>query len=465
MSFSEKKTIAYYAESSTKTRMARNLGLADLTFLGIGGIIGAGVFVLTGIAAAKYAGPGVSISFIIAGVLCILVGLTYGEFASQITAAGSVYAYTFSALGEGMAFLCGWSLLLAYTVTAAAVAVGFADYVGGLMQALGLGLPDALLNIPSEGGLINLPGALITLILGAILVRGTKESSTLNMVLIFITLCAIFSFIGVSFPHTQAANLDPFLPFGWNGVAAGAAIVFFSFMGFDAVATSAEECKKPERDLPIGIVAAITVCMILYVGVSLTLTSLLSYTDLNVGDPVAYALRFIGYPTLANMVTIGILAGLITTLIVYIFGQSRIFFAMTRDGLLPASLCKLHEKYKTPYIVTIFGAALIAFISGFVPMMYIVELANTGTLAVFLLNFINLVVMRRNPDFQPKFRCPALWLIAPLGIIVCFYLIYALSLTTNLIYIGWMILGFIVYKTYGQTHSCWKTGTVQDEGK
>lgn len=457
MSFFQTKTFKDRMAQRDKHKMNRTLGVVDLTFLGIGGIIGAGVFVLTGIAAARYAGPGVALSFAAAGFLCILVGLAYGELASMIPASGSAYAYTFASLGEGMAFFCGWSLLLAYTVTASAVAVGFSSYFSSLLDSVGLGLPHALTATLAEGGVVNLPAMVIILLLSLILIRGTKESSTLNTLLIIITLLAVVGFIVLSFPHAHWQNLHPFLPYGVSGIASGAAIVFFSFMGFDTVATSAEECKKPERDLPIGIVVSIFVCMLIYISVSTALTATIPYTDLDRGDPVAYALRAIGQDGMAGFITLGILAGLVTTLIVYIFGQSRIFFAVSRDGLLPSAICKLHPKYKTPYLTTIIGSIIIAAIAGLVPLMYIVELANTGTLIVFLVNFIGLMAMRRRyPEIKRKFRFPCIYVLAPLGILVCLYLIGALSWMTNLIFLLWTLAGFAFYYLYGVKHRCWQ---------
>ena len=439
--------------------MIRSLGLGRLTFLGIGSILGAGVFVLTGIAAANYAGPAIVLSFAAAGTLCILVGLAYGELASMIPATGSAYAYTFTALGEGMAFLSAWSLLLAYTVTASVVAVGFSSYFSGVMASFGMPLPEYLLSTPFDGGAVNLPAAVIVLLLMLVLIRGTRESAALNMILISVTLFAIASFIIMGIPHINRENIEPFLPFGWEGVGAGAAIVFFSFMGFDTVATSAEECKNPEKDLPIGIFLSVFICMLLYIGVSLTATLLLPYTELNRADPVAFELRAIGQTGLADFVSIGILAGMITTLLVYNYGQSRIFFAVARDGFLPVSICKLHKSFKTPYITTIIGAAAIALIAGFFPLAYIVELANTGTLAVFLLIFVALLAMRRKyPEEVRKFRFPFAYVFAPVGILACAYMICALSILTNLVYLCWMALGLIIYYTYSVRSRKWDKG-------
>lgn len=457
--FFKKKTLEDFSAQREGSGMKRTLSTLDLTFLGIGGIIGSGVFVLTGIGAARYAGPGIVLSFVAAGLLCMLVGLAYAELASLIPAAGSAYAYTFASLGEGMAFLCGWSLIIGYIVTASAVAVGFSAYFSGMMASLGMEIPKALLTTAPEGGIINLPAVVITLLIGVILAHGTKESSRLNAILISLTLCAIVGYIVVTTPHMDIAkNMDPFLPFGAAGIMTGAAVVFFSFMGFDTVATSAEECKTPEKSLPIGIIASVFVCLCIYAVVAFVLTATVNYADLDRADPVAYCLRLIGYPGFANLVTVGILFGMITTLIVYIFGQARVFYAMSRDGFLPKAMANIHPKYGTPYFITLVGSVIIAFIAGCVPMLYIVELANTGVLAAFFIVFVGLIALRRNsPELPRTFTFPLLYVLAPIGMAVCLYLIWALSLITNITFIVLMIIGFFFYNAYAPSHRCWES--------
>jgi len=295
--FFKKKTLEDFSAQREGSGMLRTLSTLDLTFLGIGGIIGSGVFVLTGIGAARYAGPGIVLSFVAAGLLCMLVGLAYAELASLIPAAGSAYAYTFASLGEGMAFLCGWSLIIGYIVTASAVAVGFSAYFSGMMASLGMEIPKAFLTTAPEGGIINLPAVVITLLLGLLLAHGTKESSRLNTILISLTLCAIVGYIVVTTPHMDIAkNMEPFLPFGAAGIMTGAAVVFFSFMGFDTVATSAEECKTPEKSLPIGIIASVFVCLCIYSVVAFVLTGTVNYTDLDRAEPPGDRPRGDGYP-------------------------------------------------------------------------------------------------------------------------------------------------------------------------
>ena len=319
-------------------------------------------------------------------------------------------------------------------------------------------IPKALLTTAPEGGIINLPAVVITLLIGVILAHGTKESSRLNTILISLTICAIIAFLIVTTPHMDLSkNMEPFLPFGAAGIMTGAAVVFFSFMGFDTVATSAEECKTPEKSLPIGIIASVFVCLCIYAVVAFVLTGTINYADLDRADPVAYCLRLIGYPGFANLVTVGILFGMITTLIVYIFGQARVFYAMSRDGFLPKAMANIHPKYGTPYFITLVGSVIIAFIAGCVPMLYIVELANTGVLAAFFIVFVGLISLRRNaPDLPRTFHFPMLYVLAPIGMAVCLYLIWALSLVTNITFIVLMIVGLLFYNSYAPSHRCWE---------
>lgn len=448
------KNIEQICSSTTSSGMTKNLNAIDLIFLGIGGILGTGIFVLTGIAAARYAGPAITISFIISGLICSFVGLAYAEFASLLPASGSAYAYAYSSMGEFIGFFTGWNLILAYTVTASAVAVGWSGYITGLFKAGGLELPLFLTATPTEGGFINLPAIGIVLLLAVLLIRGTKESVRLNFILVFIKLITVGIFIVLTAPSVNIENWQPFSPFGNAGIISGAAIVFFAFMGFDAIATSAEECKNPIHDLPIGIIASLSICTILYILIAALLTGIVPYNLLDNAEPVAYGLRFIGYNTGSAIVAVGALAGITTVLLVYLYGQSRVFFAMSRDGLFPASICKIHTRYHTPHRVTMLGSLCVALISGFVPLSYIVELANTGTLAVFLVTLIGVMVLRHTqPDLPRKFRCPWLAFIGPLGIFSCGYLMYSLSDITHFRFICWEIIGCVIYFSYSYRHS------------
>ena len=448
------KSIAQMRETAANSGMAKTLGALDLVLLGIGCVIGTGIFVLTGVAAAKYAGPAVTLSFILSGLACALAGLSYAEFASIVPASGSAYTYTYASLGEFIAFIVGWNLILEYTVTASAVASGWSGYVTGLLQSAGLDVSHALTHVPADGGIINLPAIFITLLLTFFLIRGTQESSRLNRILVFIKLAAVFIFLLLAGPHVNTANWSPYMPFGAQGIAAGAAIVFFAYIGFDAVATSAEECKNPARDLPIGIIGSLIVCTALYVIVAAVLTGVVPYTELNNPEPVAFALRYIGYNLGSALVGVGAIAGITTVLLVLLYGQARIFFAMSRDGMVPANVCKIHKRYHTPYIVTVVGAIFVSVIAGFAPIGLIAEMANIGTLSAFTVAAIGVMVLRvTKPDVPRAFRCPVVWLIAPLAVIACVYLMANLPLDTWIRFIVWCVFGCLVYFGYSYQHS------------
>ena len=361
------KSIEQMRETAAHSGMAKTLGAFDLILLGIGCVIGTGIFVLTGVAAAKYAGPAVTISFMISGLACALAGLAYAEFSSIVPTSGSAYTYTYASLGEFIAFIVGWNLILEYTVTASAVASGWSGYVTGLLLSAGIDPGHALTHVPADGGIINIPAIFITLLLSVLLIRGTQESTKLNRILVGVKLTAIAIFLLLAIPHVDTMNWEPFMPFGVSGIFGGAAIVFFAYIGFDAVATSAEECKNPSHDLPIGIIGSLVICTARYVVVAGVLTGIVPYTELNNPEPVAFALRYIGYNLGSAVVGVGAIAGITTVLLVLLYGQARIFFAMSRDGMVPARVCKIHKRYHTPYIVTVMGGIFVSIIAGFVP--------------------------------------------------------------------------------------------------
>ncbi len=448
------KSIEQMRAAAANSGMAKTLGAVDLILLGIGCVIGTGIFVLTGVAAAKYAGPAVTISFVLSGLACALAGLAYAEFSSIVPASGSAYTYTYASLGEFIAFIVGWNLILEYTVTASAVASGWSGYVTGLLQSAGIEVSHALTHVPADGGVINVPAILITLLLTVFLIRGTQESTKLNRILVFIKLAAVFIFLLLAGPHVNTANWQPFMPFGASGIAAGAAIVFFAYIGFDAVATSAEECKNPSRDLPIGIIGSLVVCTALYVIVAGVLTGVVPYTELNNPEPVAFALRYIGYNLGSAVVGVGAIAGITTVLLVLLYGQARIFFAMSRDGMVPARVCKIHKRYHTPYIVTVLGAIFVSLIAGFAPIGLIAEMANIGTLSAFLVAAIGVMVLRvTKPDVPRAFRCPLVWLVAPLAVLACGYLMAHLPFDTWIRFLVWCAFGCLVYFGYSYQHS------------
>jgi len=448
------KSIEQMCSMAAASGMVKSLGAFDLILLGIGCVIGTGIFVLTGVAAAKYAGPAVVISFIISGLACALAGLAYAEFSSIVPASGSAYTYTYASLGEFIAFLVGWNLILEYTVTASAVASGWSGYVTGLLKSAGVSVSPMLTLVPADGGIINLPAIFITLLLSFFLIHGTQESTKLNRILVFVKLTAVFIFLLLAGPHVDTANWEPFMPFGFSGVAGGAAIVFFAYIGFDAVATSAEECKNPSHDLPIGIIGSLVICTLLYVVVAAVLTGIVPYTELNSPEPVAFALRYISYNIGSALVGVGAIAGITTVLLVLLYGQARIFFAMSRDGMVPAKICKIHHRYHTPYIVTILGAIFVSLISGFAPIGIIAEMANIGTLSAFLIAAIGVLVLRiTKPELPRTFRCPAVWIIAPMAVLACGYLMYNLPLDTWIRFVVWCAAGCAVYFSYSYQHS------------
>ena len=454
MDLFRRKSIDELQAAAAASGMLKNLAAVDLLMLGIGAVIGTGIFVLTGVAAAKYAGPAVPLSFILSGLTCALAGLAYAEFASIVPASGSAYTYAYASLGEFIAFIVGWNLILEYTVTSSAVAVGWSGYVVGLFASAGLVLPHELVVAPEEGGIFNLPAVLITLFLSFLLVRGTKESVKLNRILVFVKLAAIFLFLVLAAPHVDATNWEPFLPFGYSGVVSGAAIVFFAYIGFDAVATTAEECRNAARDLPVGIIGSLFICTLLYAVVAAVLTGVVPYSMLDTAEPVAFALRHIGYNVGSAIVAVGAICGITTVLLVLLYGQSRIFFAMSRDGMVPANVCKIHRRFHSPYRVTILGAIFVSVIAGVFPIGMIAEMANIGTLSAFLIASIGVMVLRKTePNLKRNFKCPAVWIIAPLAVLSCGYLMANLPLATWHRFGFWILFGLCVYFGYSRAHS------------
>ena len=454
MDLFRRKSIDELQAAAAASGMLKNLAAIDLLMLGIGAVIGTGIFVLTGVAAAKYAGPAVPFSFILSGLTCALAGLAYAEFASIVPTSGSAYTYAYASLGEFIAFIVGWNLILEYTVTSSAVAVGWSGYVVGLFASAGLILPHELVVSPADGGIFNLPAVLITLFLSFLLVRGTKESVKLNRILVFVKLGAIFLFLVLAAPHVDATNWEPFLPFGYSGIVSGAAIVFFAYIGFDAVATTAEECRNAARDLPIGIIGSLFICTLLYAVVAAVLTGIVPYGMLDTAEPVAFALRHIGYNVGSAIVAVGAICGITTVLLVILYGQSRIFFAMSRDGMVPANVCKIHRRFHTPYRVTILGAIFVSVIAGFFPIGMIAEMANIGTLSAFLIASIGVMVLRKTePGLKRNFKCPAVWIIAPLAVLSCGYLMANLPLATWHRFGFWLLFGLCVYFGYSRAHS------------
>ncbi len=447
--------------------LKRALGWASLMSLGIGGIIGAGIFVLTGAAAAKFAGPAVMISFLLSGIACALVALCYAELASLIPVSGSTYTYTYITLGEIFAWIIGWNLILEYAAGSATVAVGWAGYFNRVMQGFGLHLPPELTTayFAAHGGvsgLFNVPAAAIVMFLTALLVRGTTESSLFNNIIVAIKLTVVLLVIYFGAQHIDVANWTPLVPentgefgvYGWSGVVRGASVVFFAYIGFDAVSTAAQEARRPQRDVPIGILGSLIICTILYIAVAAVSTGVVSYKELGVPDPIAVVMDHTGVSWISWTVKLGALAGLTTAILVLLFGQTRVFFAMAEDGLLPPIFARLHERYRTPAISQIVVGVFVALTAGLFPIDILDEMVSIGTLAAFMIVCIAVLYLRRKrPDLNRPFRAPGIPVLPLLGIAACLGLMVALPLETWLRLLIWTGIGIAIYLLYGVKHA------------
>jgi len=442
-------------EQPGESTLKRTLGPISITAMGIGAIVGTGIFVLTGVAAARYAGPGLILSFVLAAIVSGLAALCYAEFASTVPIAGSAYTYSYATLGELVAWIIGWDLILEYAVGAAAVSIGWSGYVTDLIKsAFGITLPKALTISPFSGGIINLPAFLIILLLTLLLIVGTSETSRFNNVIVGIKLAVILFFIVVSFGHVNPANWSPFLPFGPGGIFRGAAIIFFAYIGFDQVSTSAEEARNPAKDLPLGILLSLGVCTLLYIVVTAILTGIVSYTQLNVASPVSHALLLIGLKGSASIISVGAICGLTTVLLVLLYGQSRIFFSMARDGLLPTMFSHVHPRFRTPYLSSLLIGIVVALIAGLTPIDVVAELTNIGTLAAFVLVSAAILIMRRTQPDRPRgFRVPWVPVLPILSMLGSLLLIVSLPLVTIIRFIIWLAIGLLIYFLYSRHHS------------
>jgi basic amino acid/polyamine antiporter, APA family len=436
------------------TGLRRVLGAFDLTLLGIGAIIGAGIFVLTGIAAATHAGPAIVVSYVVAGLACAFSALAYAELAATIGGCGSAYGYAYAGLGELLAWIIGWDLILEYSVATSAVAIGWSGYAQNALAAVGLGLPPWLLSPPASGGVINLPAAAIVLVLAVLLALGVRESSRANAVMVVIKLMAIAVFIAFAIGHVQPANWTPFMPFGWEGVMGGAALIFFAYIGFDAVSTAADEARNPQRDLPIGILGSLAVCTVIYMVVAGLLTGIASYTTLNNPSPVADVMLHLGYPWVAGVIAAGAIAGLTSVMLVLYYGLSRVFLAMARDGLLPPAFAAVHPRTQTPVRVILLAGLLMAAVAGLTPIGHVAELVNIGTLAAFFLVCLGVIALRyTHPEVPRPFRTPLMPFVPLAGAGICLYLMTQLPAVTWLRFAGWLVVGFVVYFGYSRRHS------------
>ena len=439
------------------------LSALDLTLLGVGAIIGTGIFVLTGIAAANQAGPAVVLSFIVSGTACAFAALAYAELAAAVGGCGSAYGYSYVAFGEIVAWMIGWILLLEYSVSVAAVANGWSGYFNNALHAIGFGLPDALTKSPALGGVINLPATAIILILMGMLIKGAKQSAQLNTAMVFIKLLAICIFIGVAAFNVHPENWHPFMPYGWFntlpdgktvGVLAGASLVFFAYVGFDAVSTAVEEAKDPQKDVPIGIIASLTFCTIIYVIVAGLLTGVVPYSSLGVDHPVAFALESIGYSWASALVSTGVIAGLTTVMLVLYYGLTRIILAMSRDGLITPYLSQINTKTQTPIRVIVITGSIMAVAAGLVPLGALAELVNIGTLAAFVLVCFGVIVLRaKHPDLPRPFKNPFSPAFPALGMLSCAALMGFLPQQTWTRFLLWLGLGLVIYFAYSIKHS------------
>ena len=445
--------------------LKRTLGVFSITLLGIGAIVGTGIFVLTGVAAAKYAGPGLILSFVVAGIVSGLAAICYAEFASTVPIAGSAYTYSYATLGELIAWIIGWDLILEYAVGAAAVSIGWSGYIADLLKsALGITLPKALIASPFSGGIINLPAFLIILLITGLLVLGTSESSKVNNVIVLIKLAVIVFFLIVGFGHINPANWSPFLPFGSGGILRGASIIFFAYIGFDQISTSAEEARNPARDLPIGIIVSLLTCTVLYILVTAVLTGVVSYTKLDVASPVSHSLILLGLNAAGSIISIGAICGLTTVLIVLLYGQSRIFFSMARDGLLPGLFSHIHHRFRTPYLSSLLIGIVVALVAGLTPIDVVAELTNIGTLSAFVLVSAAVLILRRTqPHLRRGFRTPLVPFIPILSILASLVLIFSLPWVTLVRFVVWLAVGLIIYFAYSRRKSHLEREVVGEE--
>lgn len=468
------------AQAEGQGTLKRTLTAPSLVALGIGAIIGAGLFSLTGIAAAENAGPAVTISFVLAALGCAFAGLCYAEFASMIPVAGSAYTYSYATMGEFIAWIIGWDLVLEYALGAATVAVSWSRYLLELLASFNIHLPKMMVSSPWEtvklsdgtlydGGIINLPSIFIVLLLSAILIKGTRGSSRINNLLVVLKVLVVITFILLGWNHIDPANYDPYIPantgkfenFGWTGIATGAAVVFFAFIGFDAVSTAAQEAKNPKKGMPIGILGSLLICTILYILFAHVMTGLVNYKEFaNDAKPAATAFAKTGYDFLQTALIIAILAGYTSVMLVMLLGQSRVFYSMSRDGLLPKFFSDLHSRARTPWKTNIFFMVFVSLFAGFVPVSDLGHMVSIGTLFAFSLVCIGVIIMRRKmPELPRAFRTPLVPFVPVMGVIVCVYLMYALPVESWFRLAIWLAIGLAIYFLYGRKHSKLRNNT------
>ncbi|HEU4484967.1 MAG TPA: amino acid permease [Povalibacter sp.] len=450
------------------------LSWPHLIGLGVGGIVGTGIYTLTGVGAGL-AGPGVILSFVIAGIVCACAALAYAELSTMMPVAGSAYTYSYVTLGELLAWIVGWSLILEYTVVCSVVAVGWSGYASGVIRSVGLGIPDLLLAGPHAGGIINVPAMVISLAVAGLLALGSRESATVNLILVFVKLIALGIFIALALPAFSGGNFHPFMPYGFaaveidgvkHGVMAAAAIIFFAFYGFDAVSTAAEETRNPGRDLKIGIIGSMLICTLLYMAVAAAALGGADYRTLaDSPEPLALVLRSLNHPGAATLIAGAAILALPTVIMAFMFGQSRIFFVMARDGLLPQRLSRINERTGSPVLMTIVTGVIVAIIAGLLPLNEIAAVANAGTLCAFIAVGVCMMVLRvRAPDHPRVFRAPLWWLIGPLAVAGCLYLFTSLSVITIRFFFFWNVVGLAIYLLFARQRSALARASLPERG-
>ena len=489
MLFWRVKPLDKILETAGKKALTRQLGAFQLTMLGIGAVIGTGIFVLTAEAGQK-AGPAMMVSFVIAAVVCGLAALAYSELAAMVPVSGSAYTYTYGVLGEALAWVVGWALVLEYAVAAGAVSVGWSGYMNGLLTSVGVDLPRALKTGPIDGGSFNLLAFLIALLVTVLLVVGTSKSAKVNAVLVSVKVAALVIFIAIAVPAAQAPNFEPFLPTGWGsplggiGVLGAAASIFFAYVGFDAVSTAAEETKNPNRNIPIGLIASLAICTIFYLLVgygavgsvgsqpmvgangaiidpgspemaaACAASSAAADSLVCSKEPLAHVMRMLGFNKIGNLIGLAAALALPSVILMMLYGQTRIFFTMSRDGLLPDVLSKVHPKFHTPHIITMITGVFVAMFAAMFPVGILADISNSGTLFAFIMVSVGVMILRKQqPDRHRPFRTPLVWVVCPLAIAGCLLLFVNLSLYTISLFFGWAIIGLIVYGLYGYHHS------------
>jgi APA family basic amino acid/polyamine antiporter len=482
--FRRKSVTALQAEAAADTSLKRALGPLNLTALGIGAIIGTGIFVLTGTVAAQNAGPAVVLSFVFAGFASVFAALCYSEFASLVPMAGSAYTYGYATLGELVAWIIGWDLVLEYALAATTVAIGWSGYVVSFLNDLGIHIPAhwqaargtvvTLADGSTTTAILNLPAVLIVAVVTTLLVVGIKESASVNNVIVIIKLAVVILFIALAVSHVNPANWHPFIPpntghrehFGFSGVVAGAAIVFFAYIGFDSVTTTAQEAKNPQRDMPIGIIGSLIICTLLYIIVSAIATGVMRYTELDVPDPIAHVADYAGLGVFATLIKIGAIAGLTSVILVQLLGQSRVFYAMSRDGLLPPFIRRIHPRFRTPYITSIITGVAVAIPAAILPVRDAAKLVSIGTLLAFVIVCTGVLVLRiREPNLPRPFKTPLVWVVGPMGALSAAYLMAYLDKETWIRLLVWLVIGLTIYFSYSRSHSLLAQGGSGEGGR